>query len=240
MVCYSTTEREQEFLEQEYLQSKYHIPEDVQDKVSLVAQLLEKAYTTFLGICLVGGLVNGSYVLRQNIAQDKNGLSKFLYKHVWREKVPADVDFYLITEKSSLSDIEEMAEIASTHFRSLGFVIDGFLNGRDPSQALDVTRIGELIATERFDLLSLPYQCAYGSRIKAVQIKIAEEVARHGCHAEIWEQIQFYHDSPLTLRHGSFSEGFMNHVLEHWYPSKKHIHGLGYLDYPRVIKRVLR
>ena len=137
METYQLTEAQRTFLEDDYCRSKFHMPDDVKRVAHSVTGTLEQSFASnFVGLCLVGGLTNGSYVLRCREAQ---------------KLVSTDVDFYLLVDDVKKCDLNGMADLVANEFINIGYIVDGVLNGRNPDNAFDLSDIDRHIAEEEFD-----------------------------------------------------------------------------------------
>lgn len=225
---YQPTEVRREFLENDYLSEKYHVPNNVDEIAhSTSLKLTDRFGNFFAGLCIVGGLTNGSYVIRSREQERK---PKTIFSRIFGNSVGTDVDFYLLVDNATEDDLNGMADVVAQEFRSKGFSIDGALNGRNPDNAFDLSGVDRHIEDEAYDLLSLPFKYVQGSRISESQRAVVEAVQKSGNAMQIWEQIKFYHDSPLALYHGTFDPEFMDYVSETWMPKKVENFGLPPLE----------
>ena len=83
-----------------------------------------------------------------------------------------------------------------------------------------------IFAEEEFDSLSRTFQNAIGKKVDGARRKVLARIREQPNKQSIWEQVQFFHDSPLALYHGTFDTGFMDYVFENCYPRKVELFGL--------------
>ena len=226
------TPAQSEFLTESYLSSKFHVPEEVKSSLEEAASRLEQRFGgKFLGIVLVGGLANGSYVLRKMELADQ---PKSLWSRFLPSRVSTDVDFYFLVDGATESELGEMADVVETEFAKIRLTVDGVLNGRDPEKAFDVSKLTEHLKEEDYALLSLPFKFVIGPGVVSAQNAVLQTVRRSSDPEAVWSQIKFYHDSPLALYHGSFDKEFMKAVAQHWLPRK--LNSFGLADRNRLFK----
>ena len=216
---------QKDFLENNYLAEKFQVPYVVEQTTKYISKNLTQRYgDSFVGLCIVGGLVNGSYILRSN---EKEVKPKSLFsRYLKKGKVVSDVNFYLIIDNPRYTDLEGMADYTLKRFKDFDFPTGATLNGRNPDDALDISKLNQYIENEKYDLLSLPFKYAIGERINEVQKQIVKAVQKNSKSQEIWDEIRFYHDSPLALYHVTFEPEFMDYVSEAWVPKKIEKFGL--------------
>jgi hypothetical protein len=230
---YRPSDVQREFLEKDYLMEKYHVPQKADKTAREVSEKLKSEYgNKFVGLCLVGGLTNGSHVVRtkeQERKREQERKPKSLWQNIFSSifsPVLSDVDFYLLVDGAAERDLEGMADIVAEEFKRIGFRSDGVLNGKNPDNTFDVSRINEYVENGHYDLLSLPFKCIFGEKIEETKKAIISAVKSRTNARDIWEQIKFYHDSPLALHHRTFDTEFMDYVLNNWLPMKIEKFGL--------------
>jgi hypothetical protein len=224
---YCSNQVYKEFLGRNYLREKYHVPPKVDKTAKIASEKLIEKYSNFIGLCLVGGLTNGSNTIR-GMEQEKR--PKSFFSKIFGASVASDVDLYLLINNVSKRDLNGMADVVAKEFETIGLSIDGVLNGRNPSNAFNVSRIDRYIDNEDYDLLSLPFKYVRGKEISEVQKAIAEAVKTRLDSQTIWGQIKFYHDSTLALYHGTFDQEFMDYIYNNWLPRKVKKFGLPPLE----------
>src|SRR3989344_3875765 len=102
---YRPTEIQREFLEKYYLNMKYHVPVQIDKTAEISLSLLQK-YDCFVGLCIVGGLVNGSYALRSMECEAKKSILPLFHS----ARAASDVDFYLIVDGLKEGSLAGMAD----------------------------------------------------------------------------------------------------------------------------------
>lgn len=222
---YKLTDIEAQFLEKYYLQSKYHLSKEVKQTIDSVSERLALDFgKKFVAICVVGGLVNGSYILRKLKLESKP--KTFLGKIFGSNKVATDVDFYLIVDNADSNEIVKMANLVSYYFSKIDIVTDGTLNGKNEDNLLDISKIDFYVKNGLSDMLSLPFKYCIGHRIEECKKQVKQKIKSSSNHKSIWQEVVFYHDSTLGLYHGSFDSDFTNYVQENWLPKKLQKYGL--------------
>ncbi len=225
---YQPTQVQREFLERDYLSEKHHVPRNVGEITKSTSSRLADGFgSRFAGLCIVGGLTNGSYVIRKREQERK---PKTFFSRIFGDSLGTDVDFYLLVDNATDDDLNRMADVVAQEFRFKGFSIDGALNGRNPDNAFDLSIVDRYIEGEAYDVLSLPFKYVQGRRIIESQRAVVQAVQKRRDAQQIWEQIKFYHDSPLALYHGTFDLKFMDYVSENWMPKKVEKFGLPPLE----------
>ena len=224
IINYDLTSIQKTFLENDYLTEKYHLTKKVNEIAQLcVNELKENFQSSFVGLCLVGGLVNGSHVLRIKESKEKEygWLSKFL----GLDKTHSDVDFYLLVDGAQKEEVLEFAQTVTKYFNSIGFPSDSYLNGKNMEELFDIQKIGQYIINQEHVLLNLPFGCIFGDANEAKQ-KVIHAVNKLQHKYQFWSQIQMCHDMPLSIYHSSFDANLTNFVNLHWLPKKLQKFGL--------------
>ncbi len=216
---------EKAFLENNYLQSKYHISPLIQSTIDTTHNELNTKFKgKYVSLCVVWWLVNGSYVIREKKLEKEP--RKFLNRFFNGSRVAADIDFYIIVDDASVNELYEMATVVGENFWKIGIATDSTLDGKDKSNALYTSQIDAYIKNDRYDLLSLAFKCCTWEQIYEVQEKIKLKIKQWPNWEKNWKETQFYHNSTLALYHGSFSTDFMNYVQENWLEKKIEIYGI--------------
>ncbi len=152
----------------------------------------------------VGGTANGSLALRR----------------LEGRKMGTDLDFYLVGHGAADPNVLSRAStIVDRVARARGITLDGELNGRRPTNYLNLDDVDAHIANEDFNLLSLPFQSAFGDVVEAQRQILRDVVSRPDGQA-VWDEIANYHIQSLSMHHGSWPTNFANTISQQYYPQK--------------------
>lgn len=206
---YMPDSRQKQFLEGDYLQKKYLVPSEIGRKLVVVAEMLSKEYSSFWTLVVAGGVANGSLALRR----------------MENPRAATDLDFYLVGSAATNKTLKAMGQKVRREIKEIDLVPDGLLNGEKSDYYLNLDKISFYIEKDEFELLSLPFQCAFGRSRDAI-VKIIEVIMAHPRKKEIWTGIADAHAQSLSLHHGSWSDEFNTFVLKNYTPKKVEKFGL--------------
>src|SRR3989339_216680 len=194
----------QEFLENSYLKEKYLTPDYIKEKLEDISQELKEKYPDYFNsITVVGGLANGSFMLRLK-----------------EEKPATDLDYYLVLSNTPSQNIlNSISQDIRKSITEINLTPDPQLKGDNPENFLDLSNIDQHVENEDFDLLSLPFIKSIGDTKKAQEIVIRNIIQKSN-KQEIWDKIRDYHDQSLSLHHGKLDDSFNEEVFSEYYPKK--------------------
>lgn len=191
------------FFESTYLSEPYLISPDVRQRLELVVEQLKDNFPEFSCLTVVGGLSNGSYMLRS--AEKRNA--------------PTDLDFYLTGHEISRERLRAMAGVVSSKFREIGISPDPTLDGRDPRYYLNLDNLEQIMQDEDFNLLALPFQATFGD-VEEAKRRVLDAVVSRADKQRIWNEIREYHMQSLSIHHGSWNDELGNYIFDNYYPDK--------------------
>ena len=191
---------ERTFLDDVYLKKEYIVDANVETAIKDAVESLKSRFPeNFTLLTLVGGQANGSYVLRQK----------------QNRRYGTDVDFYLGGFKADGSTLDAMSKEVASHMQIMSLSPDGLLNGKELDRYLDLFNIESHIEHEDFDILALPFQCAFGDVVEAQRI-VLEAVAKNQNANSVWDQIREYHRQSLYLSNGQWPIEFNDAILKQY------------------------
>ncbi|HEY9755611.1 MAG TPA: hypothetical protein V6C97_10645 [Oculatellaceae cyanobacterium] len=191
------------FLETQYLQKPYLVPDHIRQTLVATADELGQKFPEFTSITSVGGTTNGSLALRM----------------IEGKKTASDLDFYLVGHAVLPDRLGQMSKVVTTRARAIGLGSDACLNGARSCNYLNLDAIGQHIEAGDVNLLSLPFQSSFGKTEEA-RTAVLQGILERPDKQQVWDAVRDWHLQSLSMHHGSWSLDFGNRILREYYPKK--------------------